>query len=117
MARAEPFAVAIASLIGRSNHVALRGPAQLIPDAAGREVIRQAKVDATLTLMTTDLTCDPVIGKKLTRDIEFSRRVNSGVASLQRTGDAVETHWPRKLEIDQRLLRAGGVVRPKARAA
>jgi len=117
MARAVPFAVAIASLVGRSNQVALRGPGQLIPDAAGREVISQAKMDVTLIPMTTDLTCDPVIGKGQTRDIEFSRRGNSGIASLQRIGDAVETHWPRKLEIDQRLLRAGGVVRLKARAA
>jgi hypothetical protein len=116
MARAVPL-VAIASLVGRSNQMAQRGPARLIPDAAGREVIGQAKMDVTLIHMTTDLTCDPTIGKGLTPDIEFSRRGNSGVASLQRTGDAVETHSPRKLEIDQSMLRAGGVVRPKARAA
>ncbi len=115
MARAVPF-VAIASLVGRSSQM-LRGPAQLIPDAAGREVILQAKMDVTLIPMTTDLTCDPVIGKGQTREFEFSRRGNSGIASLQRIGDAVKTHWPRKLEIDQRLLRAGGVVRPKARTA
>ena len=116
MARAVPF-VAIASLIGRSNQMALRGPAQLIPDAADREVIRQAKMDVALAPMTTDLTCDPMIGKGQTRDIELFRRGNSGITSLQRIGDAVKTHWPWKLEIDQRLLRAGGVVRPKARAA
>jgi glutaconate CoA-transferase subunit A len=117
MARAVPFDVAVASLVGRSNQGALRGPAQLIPDAASREVIGQAKMDVTLIPITTDLTCDPVMGKERTHDIEFSRRGNSGIASLQRIGDTVETHWPRKLEIDQRLLRAGGVVRPKARAA
>jgi hypothetical protein len=44
MARAVSVAVAIASLVGRSNQVALGGAAQLIPDAASREVIGQAKM-------------------------------------------------------------------------
>jgi glutaconate CoA-transferase, subunit A len=117
MAEAVPLAVAAASLVARSGRIALKGRVDLIPYAAGRELIRQTKTNPTLIPVTLDQICDAPIGLGRTRDLEFSRAGRPGIASPHRTGDAVETHWPRKLEIDQRLLRAGGVVRPKARAA
>src|SRR5271166_4004996 len=104
MAEAVPLAVAVASLVARSGGIALKGRVHLIPYAAGREEIRQTKMNPTLIPMTTDLTCDPVIGKGQTRDLEFSRAGSPGIASPHRTGDTIETHWPRKLEIKERSL-------------
>jgi glutaconate CoA-transferase subunit A len=117
MAKTVPLVVAVASWVARSGRIVLNGRVHLIPYAAGREVIRQTKTNPTLIPVSLDRICDAPIGLGRTRDLEFSRAGNPRIASPHRTGDAVETHWPRKLEIDQRLLRAGGVVRPKARAA
>ena|SRR5208337_1879405 len=114
MAKAVPLAVTVASLVARSGR-ALKGRVHLIPYAAGREVVRQTKTN--LIPVSLDQICDAPIGLGRTRDLEFSRAVNPGIASPHRTGDAIETHWPRKLEIKERSLRICGGARPKARAA
>jgi glutaconate CoA-transferase, subunit A len=117
MAETVPLAVAVASLVARSGRIALKGRVHLIPYAAGREVIRQTKLNPTLIPVSLDQICDAPIGLGRTRDLEFSRAGGPGIASPHRTGDAIEAHWPRKLEIKERSLRTCGGARPKARAA
>lgn len=117
MAEAVPLAVAAASLVARNGRIALKGRVHLIPYAAGRELIRQTKMNPTLIPVTLDQICDAPIGLGRTRDLEFSRAGRPGIASPHRTGDAKETHWPRKLEIKERSLRTCGGARPKTRAA
>jgi hypothetical protein len=117
MAQAVPLAVAVASLVARSGRIALKGRVHPISYAAGREVIRQTKMNPTLIPVSHDQICDAPIGLGQRRDLEFSCAGSPGIASPRRTGDAIQTHWPRKLEIKERSLRTYGGARPKARAA
>jgi glutaconate CoA-transferase, subunit A len=101
MARFLPLAEAVAANLRRGDSVAMEGFTHLIPFAAGHEVIRQGIGDLTLIRMTPDLIYDQIIGMGLARKLTFSWGGNPGVGSLHRLRDAVENHWPHKLEIEE----------------
>ena len=101
MAEFVPLADAIRKNIGAGDSVAMEGFTHLIPYAAGHELIRQGIGDLTLIRMTPDLIYDQIIGMGLARKLKFSWGGNPGVGSLHRLRDAVENHWPRKLEIEE----------------
>jgi glutaconate CoA-transferase, subunit A len=92
---------AISRLVHRADVVALEGFTHLIPFAAGHEVIRQGIADLTLIRMTPDLLYDQMIGSGCVRKLIFSWGGNPGVGSLHRLRDAVESGWPRALEIEE----------------
>jgi glutaconate CoA-transferase, subunit A len=81
--------------------VAMEGFTHLIPYAAGHEVIRQGIRDLTLIRMTPDIIYDQLIGMGAAKKLVFSWGGNPGVGSLHRMRDAVENHWPHKLEIEE----------------
>ncbi|MGP0172842.1 CoA transferase subunit A [Pseudomonas sp. NCHU5208] len=81
--------------------IALEGFTHLIPTAAAHELIRQGKKDLHLVRMTPDLVYDLLIGAGCARKLTFSWGGNPGVGSLHRLRDAVEKHWPHKLEISE----------------
>jgi glutaconate CoA-transferase subunit A len=81
--------------------VAMEGFTHLIPYAAGHEVIRQGRRHLTLVRMTPDLIYDQLIGVGAADKLIFSWGGNPGVGSLHRLRDAVENHWPHKLEIEE----------------
>jgi glutaconate CoA-transferase, subunit A len=101
MARFLPLAEAVAANLRPGDSVAMEGFTHLIPFAAGHEVIRQGIGDLTLIRMTPDLIYDQIIGMGLARKLTFSWGGNPGVGSLHRLRDAVENHWPHKLEIEE----------------
>ena len=79
--------------------VAMEGFTHLIPFAAGHEIIRQEKRDLTLIRMTPDLVYDQMIGAGCVKKLIFSWGGNPGVGSLHRMRDAVQSGWPRPLEL------------------
>ena len=92
---------AIARYVRAGNVVALEGFTHLIPFAAGHEIIRQQIADLTLVRMTPDLIYDQMIGMGLVRKLIFSWGGNPGVGSLHRLREALESGWPRPLEIEE----------------
>ncbi|QCK85483.1 CoA transferase subunit A [Phreatobacter aquaticus] len=92
---------AVARHVRDGDTVAMEGFTHLIPYAAGHEVIRQKKRDLTLIRMTPDILYDQLIGMGLVKKLIFSWAGNPGVGSLHRMRDAVENHWPHKLEIEE----------------
>jgi Acyl CoA:acetate/3-ketoacid CoA transferase, alpha subunit len=101
MAQIVPLAAAVADLIHDGDTVALEGFTHLIPFAAGHEIIRQRRTDLTLVRMTPDVIFDQLIGMGCARKLVFSWGGNPGVGSLHRFRDAVETGWPRPLELEE----------------
>lgn len=92
---------AISRHVHDGDCVALEGFTHLIPTAAAHEIIRQGKQDLHLVRMTPDLVYDLLIGAGCARKLTFSWGGNPGVGSLHRLRDAVEKHWPHKLEISE----------------
>jgi glutaconate CoA-transferase, subunit A len=92
---------AVASRIRHGDTVAFEGFTHLIPYAAGHETIRQGLGDLTLIRMTPDILYDQFIGMGLARKLKFSWGGNPGVGSLHRLRDAVENHWPYRLELEE----------------
>jgi glutaconate CoA-transferase, subunit A len=92
---------AVATYVENGSSVALEGFTHLIPFAAGHEIIRQGKRDLLLIRMTPDLIYDQMIGMGCVRKLIFSWGGNPGVGSLHRLRDAVESGWPRPLEIEE----------------
>lgn len=92
---------AISRHVHDGDCVALEGFTHLIPTAAAHELIRQGKQDLHLVRMTPDLVYDLLIGAGCARKLTFSWGGNPGVGSLHRLRDAVEKHWPHKLEISE----------------
>ncbi|SPJ32184.1 CoA transferase subunit A [Kushneria phyllosphaerae] len=90
---------AIARHVHDGDTVALEGFTHLIPFAAGHEIIRQKRQNLTLIRMTPDLLYDQMIGMGCASKLIFSWGGNPGVGSLHRLRDAVEKHYPAKLEI------------------
>src|SRR5687768_1025050 len=78
---------------------AREGCTDVIPFAAGHELIRQERRDLPLVRMTPDLIYDQLIGMGCARKLIFSYGGNPGVGSLHRFRDAVENRWPAPLEI------------------
>ncbi|MEI8145444.1 MAG: CoA-transferase [Alphaproteobacteria bacterium] len=92
---------AVASLVRDGDAVAMEGFTHLIPYAAGHEVIRQGRRNLTLIRMTPDIIYDQLIGMGCASKLIFSWAGNPGVGSLHRMRDAVENHWPAKLDIEE----------------
>lgn len=92
---------AVSTLVRDGDTVAMEGFTHLIPYAAGHEVIRQKKRDLTLIRMTPDILYDQLIGMGAVKKLVFSWAGNPGVGSLHRMRDAVENHWPHKLDIEE----------------
>ncbi|MDQ4129230.1 MAG: CoA transferase subunit A [Actinomycetota bacterium] len=92
---------AVAGLVRDGDSVALEGFTHLIPTAAAHEIIRQGRRDLTLIRMTPDLIYDQMIGMGCARKLVFSWGGNPGVGSLHRFRDAVESGWPRALQIEE----------------
>ena len=90
---------AVKTYIQDGDTVAMEGFTHLIPFAAGHEIIRQEKRDLTLIRMTPDLVYDQMIGAGCVRNLIFSWGGNPGVGSLHRMRDAVQSGWPRPLEL------------------
>lgn len=90
---------AIAEHTHDGDIIAMEGFTHLIPHAAGHELIRQGRTGLTLLRMTPDILYDQLIGVGAARKLVFSWGGNPGVGSLHRFRDAVETGWPRPLEL------------------
>ncbi|HVG82176.1 MAG TPA: CoA-transferase [Methylomirabilota bacterium] len=101
MAEITTLSQAVAGLVRDGDTVAMEGFTHLIPHAAGHELIRQRRVGLTLVRMTPDLVYDQLIGMGAARKLVFSWGGNPGVGSLHRFRDAVETGWPKPLEIEE----------------
>lgn len=99
MTRVIPLSEAIAEIVGDGMALAMEGFTQLIPHAAGHEIIRQGRRDLTLHRMTPDVLYDQLIGVGAVSKLVFSWGGNPGVGSLHRFRDAVENGWPRSLEL------------------
>lgn len=95
------LAEAIEATVGNGDTVAMEGFTHLIPYAAGHETIRQGKTDLTLIRMTPDILYDQLIGMGLVKKMIFSWGGNPGVGSLHRFRDAIDSNWPRPLEIEE----------------
>lgn len=101
MAEFTSLRAAIEDLVPDGSVVAMEGFTHLIPVAAGHEVIRQEKQDLTLIRMTPDVIYDQIIGTGCAAKLIFSWGGNPGVGSLHRLRDAVESGYPRPLEIEE----------------
>jgi glutaconate CoA-transferase, subunit A len=101
MADTVTLAEAVSELVRDGDTVALEGFTHLIPNAAGRELIRQGRRDLTLVRMTPDVVYDQLIGMGAARKLVFSWGGNPGVGSLHRFRDAVEHGWPAPLELEE----------------
>jgi glutaconate CoA-transferase subunit A len=101
MAEIVSLATAVADLVHDGDTIAMEGFTHLIPFAAGHEIIRQRRVELTLVRMTPDVIFDQLIGMGCARKLIFSWGGNPGVGSLHRLRDAVESGWPRPLELEE----------------
>jgi glutaconate CoA-transferase, subunit A len=101
MAEVLDLETAVAGLVGDGDSVALEGFTQLIPFAAGHEILRQGRRELELIRMTPDLLYDQMIGMGVARRLVFSYGGNPGVGSLHRFRDAIEHGWPRPLQIEE----------------
>lgn len=90
---------AVAENLHDGDTVAFEGFTHLIPHAAGHEAIRQGFRDLTLIRMTPDILYDQMIGMGMAKTVIFSYAGNPGVGLLRRMRDAIETGWPRGLEM------------------
>jgi glutaconate CoA-transferase subunit A len=92
---------AVEELVRDGDVVALEGFTHLIPHAAGHEIVRRGRRDLALIRMTPDIVYDQLIGMGCARKLVFSWGGNPGVGSLHRLRDAVESSWPRPLELEE----------------
>lgn len=90
---------AVADNLHDGDTVAFEGFTHLIPHAAGHEAIRQGFRDLTLIRMTPDILYDQMIGMGMAKKVIFSYAGNPGVGLLRRMRDAIETGWPRGIEM------------------
>ena len=101
MAEITSLSEAVAGLVRDGDTLAMEGFTHLIPHAAGHEVARQRRTGLTLVRMTPDIVYDQLIGMGAAKKLVFSWGGNPGVGSLHRFRDAVETGWPRPLELEE----------------
>jgi glutaconate CoA-transferase subunit A len=92
---------AVANNLHDGDTAAFEGFTHLIPHAAAHEAIRQGIKDLTLIRMTPDGIYDQMIGLGMVKKVIFSYAGNPGVGLLRRFRDAVENHFPHKLEIEE----------------
>jgi glutaconate CoA-transferase subunit A len=90
---------AVAENLHDGDTVAFEGFTHLIPHAAGHEAIRQGFRDLTLIRMTPDILYDQMIGMGMAKKVIFSYAGNPGVGLLRRMRGAIETGWPRGIEM------------------
>src|SRR3546814_477424 len=91
----------ISTFVRDGQSIALEGCTHLIHFGAAHENIRQERRNLTLIRMTPDIIYDQMIGMGCADRLVFSWGGNPGVGSLHRFRDAVEHHWPNKLELDE----------------
>src|SRR6478609_7349441 len=96
-----PLKQAVAENLNDGDSVAFEGFTHLIPTAAAHEAIRQGRRELTLIRMTPDLIYDQMIGMGMVKKLVFSYVGNPGVGLLRRVREAVESGWPRPLEIEE----------------
>ncbi len=101
MAEITSLSEAVAGLVRDGHTLAMEGFTHLIPHAAGHEIVRQRRTGLTLVRMTPDILYDQLIGMGAARKLVFSWGGNPGVGSLHRFRDAVETGWPKPLELEE----------------
>ncbi|HSI91976.1 MAG TPA: CoA-transferase [Jiangellaceae bacterium] len=101
MAELVTLAEAVAAAVRDGDTVALEGFTHLIPVATGHEIIRQGRRNLTLARMTPDIVYDQLIGAGCASKLIFSWGGNPGVGSLHRFRDAIESGWPRSIEIEE----------------
>jgi glutaconate CoA-transferase subunit A len=101
MAEFLSLADAVRQNLKNGDRVAFEGFTHLIPHAAAHEAIRQGIKDLTLIRMTPDGIYDQMIGLGMVKKVIFSYAGNPGVGLLRRFRDAVENHFPHKLEIEE----------------
>lgn len=101
MAKQLSLREAINEYVNDGAVVAMEGFTHLIPFAAGHEIIRQRKKNLTLIRMTPDLIYDQLIGAGCVSKLIFSWGGNPGVGSLHRFREAIQSGWPRPLEINE----------------
>lgn len=99
MVKFETLSEAVAAHLHDGDLVAFEGFTHLIPHAAAHEAIRQGRKDLTLLRMTPDIIYDQMIGMGMARKIIFSYAGNPGVGLLRRIRDAIESSWPRPIEM------------------
>src|SRR3954471_15028570 len=101
MAEVLPLAESVAGLVRDGDSAALEGFTELIPFAAGHEILRQGRTELELIRMTPDVLYDQMVGVGAARRLVFSYAGNPGVGSLHRLRDAVEHGWPLPIEIEE----------------
>ena len=101
MAEITTLKAAIAEHVRDGDQLAMEGFTHLIPSAAGHEVIRQGRRNLHLVRMTPDIIYDQMIGAGCAAKLTFSWGGNPGVGSLHRFREAIQTGWPRPLEIQE----------------
>lgn len=101
MTKFQSLEEAVADNLHDGDVAAFEGFTHLIPFAAAHEAIRQQRRDLTLVRMTPDVVYDQMIGMGLARKMIFSYAGNPGVGLLRRVRDAVEKHWPHRLELEE----------------
>lgn len=89
------------ALVHDGDTVALEGFTHLIPFAAGAEIVRQGRRQLTIVRLTPDLITDQLVGMGCVHKLVFSWAGKTGVGSLHRIRDAIETGWPRPLKVEE----------------
>lgn len=92
---------AVKKYLKRGDTAVFEGFTHLIPHAAAHEVIRQGIDELTVIRMTPDVIYDQLIGMGLIKKMKFAYAGNPGVGLLRRVRDAVETGWPRSIELEE----------------
>jgi len=92
---------AIEKFVYDGDTLLAEGFTQLIPYAAGHEIIRQGKKDLTLCRLTPDIIYDQLIGAGCAKKIVFSWAGNPGLGSLYCFRRAVEKGIPNKIELEE----------------
>lgn len=101
MAKFVTLKEAVANNLQDGDTVAFEGFTHLIPHAAAHEAIRQGFKELTLIRMTPDGIYDQMIGLGMAKKVIFSYAGNPGVGLLRRFRDAVENHYPRRIEVEE----------------
>jgi glutaconate CoA-transferase subunit A len=101
VAKFMPLGQAVAENLKDGDCAAFEGFTHLIPMAAAHEAIRQGFRDLTLIRMTPDLVYDQMIGMGMAKKIVFSYVGNPGVGLLRRAREAIESGFPRPVEIEE----------------
>ncbi len=90
MSKLMPLSDAIKNFVNDGDTVYAAGFTNLIPFAAGHEVIRQGKRDLVLARATPDLIYDQMVAAGCARKVIFSYMGNPGVGSLRIVRTALE---------------------------